>query len=496
VNAIHSLIDAAQEVPEKVALRSLDASYTYGELNLLSARFAAGLRRFGIRSGQRVALYFTNAPEFIICYLGIVRIGAIAVSINPALRPDEVNYILSDCSASLLLAGEEAQRTFKAEQKGFCEVIVCNLKAAETGFFRRWLEDASPMFEAAVMEDDDPLAILYTSGTTGFPKGATLTHGNIAFTARSAMTCFGTTPADRLLLMVPVSHCFGQNLILNHSLAARATIVLVNGFEPARFTDVIERERVSLVFAVPAIYSLLLEAKVLPEQLGSVRYYHSGAAGLSEEVAAAWLARFSVPIHQGYGLTETSPFASYNTAPEKRPTSIGRPIPGVEMRIVDECGRIAGVNDPGEILIHGPNVMKGYWNRDADMRGVDSDGWLHSGDLAVRDEAGDYYLVDRIKDVINISGLKVFPAEVERVLATHPAVLDAGVFGSPDPVFGEKVSAKVVLREGQSVHAEELAALCRDKLALFKVPDHIAITDSLPRNGAGKLLRRVLRQTI
>lgn len=496
MNAIRFLTEAAQEAPERVALRAAGVSYTYRNLDVMSARFAAGLRRFGIRAGQRVALYFNNKPEFIICYLGILRLGAIAVSVNPALREEEINYILSDCTASLLLAGVEVRDLLSPHAPVVCAVMICDLAAGGDDLLRRWLADTSPVFEPAEKQPDDPLAILYTSGTTGFPKGATLTHGNVVFTARSAISCFQTSPSDRLLLVVPISHAFGQNLILNHSLAARATVVLVEGFEPGRFAQIVERERVTMVFAVPAIYALLLKAGIAPERLRSVRYFHSGAASLPEQVATEWRTRFPVPIHQGYGLTESSPFACYNAAPLHNPASIGRPIPGVHLRVVDENGGIARANEPGEIIIQGPNVMKGYWNRDPDTSGVDAEGWLHSGDLGICDQGGNYYLLDRIKDIINISGLKVYPAEVERVLAAHPAVLEAGVFGLPDPVFGERVSARVVLREGAVAPVEELAALCRQRLAPFKVPGEITIGTQLPRNGAGKLLRRTLRETI
>lgn len=464
---------------EKEAIRFEGISYTYKDLAEITQKLAGQLQQRGIKAKDRVALYLPNCPEFIFWYLAIAHIGAIVVPLHFTLTLEEVQTILTDCSASLLITNRE-----KREGSILAIPSIC-------------VEESPPTLFPSLLypiEKEDELAILYTSGTTGFPKGATLTHGNVRFISQSIIRLCQTTPNDRLLLVVPLSHCFGQNLILHHALQSGASIVLVRSFDPKNLIDVMEQEKVTMIFGVPTMYRLLLQASFDKGRLNSIRYCHSGAASLSKEIAQSWFMRFGIPIHQGYGLTESSPLACYNTHPQNDPTSIGKPIEQVKVKIVDDQGVEVAVGELGEIAIQGPNVMKGYWNRAEDTALTIRDNWLYSGDIGRVDALGNFYLIDRKKDLINVSGMKVYPAEVERILEQHPAVKEAAVFGLPDPIIGERIYASIVLKEKQVSTHTELIQFCKKKLAPFKIPEKFDWKESLPRNPTGKILRRMLRE--
>lgn len=493
MNIAHFVAATARAYPDREAVRYEGTAYSYAELDMLSARVAAGLRAAGTQRGDRVALFLPNRPEFILAYLGAARIGAIAVSLNQQLKRDEVRHILADSAASLIVTDTLRSAQVPADLPSLKHVVLCGQDGGKADRFAAWLASTRPLEEPVMAEPDDELALLYTSGTTGFPKGVTLTHGNVCFAADEVVRYCDTTAEDRLLLVVPVSHCYGQNLVLNHALRAGATLVLLTGLDPGQLLDTIERERVSMLFGVPAMYASLLDACTDPARLRSVRYCKSGAIGLPEKLAAAWFERFGLRIHQGYGLTESSPLASYNYSPQSLPNSIGRPVAGVEMRVADEDGCEPGLGDPGEILIRGPNVMKGYWRKPQETALAIRDGWLHTGDLGWRDRDGNFYVMDRIKDMVNVSGLKAYPAEVELVLNQFPGVREAAAYGIPDAMAGERVGAMLVLQQGHDPSVQEITAFCRERLAAYKVPEQIQFVTSLPRNPSGKLLRRVLR---
>ena len=482
---------AAESRPRHEALIYRGGRYTYRALDSCAMRAAAGLRRIGVRPGGRVALFLPNCPEFVIAYLAAARLGAIAVSLDAQLKYDEVAFIVRDCGAQVLITDRARAAWLRSDLPA--DVIVVDDHAPGHGW-SAWLEADEPAIPPAAVESSTDLAILYTSGTTGTPKGATLSHGNVLFTARAAADCCGVTLDDRLLLIVPLSHCFGQNVVLNQAFVAGATVVLMDTFDPAAAIQTIERERVTMLFGVPALYAIVAERCQDPRSLATVRYCHSGADSLGAALAERWHRKFDTRIHQGYGLTESSPLAIYNPSPAEFPTSIGKPIPEVEIRLADENGDPVAEGDVGQILVRGPNVMKGYWNRPEQTALAVKDGWLRTGDVGRRDAEGNFYVVDRLKDMINVAGLKVFPAEVEAVLKSHPKVRDAAVFAVPDATMGEQVRAAVCAVAPDEPSSHELIAFCRERLAAFKVPAYIAVAGSLPRNSKGKLLRRVLRE--
>ncbi len=495
MNIAQSLAHSSSIYPDKPAVIFEGRTLTYRELERAAAQTAAALCALDVQRGDRVALFLPNCAEFIVCYFAIQSIGAIAVSISPMLKHAELSYMLNHSGSSVVITTADLYPALPLDQlTSVRHVFSAEGAAAGLQSLEALRAQMQPLSALASVHEHDPAAILYTSGTTGLPKGATLSHGNVRFTARSKQRYCTITPEDRLLLFLPLFHCFGQNAVMVSAIHAGATLVLHRRFSLPAIIDSISQHQVSLFFGVPTTYITLLNSPLTRADVPSLRYYFSAAAVLPEAVAAAWRARFAIPIHEGYGLTETSPFASYNHVDAYRIGSIGTPIADVAMKIVDETGAELAPGARGEIVIKGPNVMLGYWNAPAETARVLRDGWLASGDVGVRDADGYFYLVDRIKDMINISGFKVYPAEVERLLFTHPAVREAAVYGVADPLKGEAVHALIVPESAQPISPEELARYCHERTAPYKVPSHFEFVDALPKSPSGKVLRRLLRQ--
>ncbi|GIV97559.1 MAG: long-chain-fatty-acid--CoA ligase [Herpetosiphonaceae bacterium] len=489
-------VERAQRLfPDKTALIFEQQSWTYTELNAHANRVANLLRGLGVGQGDRVALMLPNIPAFVFTYLGVQKIGAIAVSINTMLKSSEVKFILSDCGAEVLVTTGELRAQVPDDQlPDLRHVIVAEGSAANALSLDELMARASDQAQAVERERDDPAAILYTSGTTGFPKGATLSQGNLIFNSYAKNFYCGMRPEDRLLLFLPLFHCFGQNAVMNSAFNACATLILHRSFVPDQVLASIARDKPTMFFGVPTIFILMLSRAIPPAELSSLRYYFSAAAPLPVEIAQQWYETYGIVINEGYGLTETSPFACYNHPFKYKLGSVGMPIGNVELRVIDEDGREVSTGELGELIIRGPNVMLGYWNRPVETAQVLRNGWFYTGDIGRVDEQGYVYIVDRSKDMINVSGLKVYPVEVENVLYGHPAVAEAAVYGISDPIMGEMVKAKIVLKAGQSATVGELMAFCHQQLATFKVPRKIEFVTSLPKNATGKILKRVLRE--
>lgn len=481
--------------PNKIALICEGKSFTYQELDQITNRLANALQGLGIKRGDRVALLLPNIPEFVIAYLGILKIGAIAVSLNVMLKKNEVKFILNDCSAKVLVTTESlSENVPDAELPELQHILIAEGQARIGISFNEVISNASPDMRAVEMERDEPAAILYTSGTTGFPKGATLSHGNVISNVYAANHCYHTQPEDRLLLFLPLFHCFGQNAILNAGLHACATIVLQRRFELEQVLSTIVRDRVTIFFGVPTVFIKLLNTNTSDYDLSSVRYYFTAAATMPIEVTQRWHSKHGMVIYEGYGLTETSPFSTYNHDLKFKLGSIGSPIENVEMKIVNLDGDLVAPGEVGEIVVKGPNIMLGYWNRPEETAQVIKNGWFHTGDIGRMDEEGYFYIVDRLKDMINVSGFKVYPAEVENVIYQHPAVAECAVYGVPDQVKGERVLANILLKEGFAITEAEMMAFCSERMATYKLPHTIKFINSLPKNATGKILKRVLKQ--
>jgi acyl transferase domain-containing protein/acyl-CoA synthetase (AMP-forming)/AMP-acid ligase II/ubiquinone/menaquinone biosynthesis C-methylase UbiE/acyl carrier protein len=480
--------------PNKPALIFEEESFSYSDIDEMSNRVANALVDKGISRGDRVALFLPNIPSFVIVYLGIQKMGAIAVSINSTLKTEEIKFILDDSGAKVIVTTETLRRHVPANELPLLNLVLIAEGAAFGSdiALSEWMAEASPKAQAVDMAHDDPAAILYTSGTTGFPKGATLSCGNVVSNVQTCVEAFKIRPEDRILLFVPMFHNFGQNAALNPCLEAGATLVLHREFEIEPILKSIVNNSVTTFYGVPTIYTLLYDQASV-EQLRSVRRYISAAATLPLEMARKWHDKFGVVINEGYGLTENS-LACFNDCLKSKPGSVGLPLTGVEMKIVDADGNEVAPGELGEVTISGPNVMLGYWNRPVETAEVIKDGWFHTGDIGKMDDDGYFYIVDRVKDMVNVGGTKVYPSEIENILYQHPAVLEAAVYGVPEALLGEQVIANIILKPGEEVTREEIIAFCGHNMADFKVPSQINLVDSLPKGRTGKILKKVLRE--
>jgi long-chain acyl-CoA synthetase len=455
VNLASVLIESARRHPRREALRRGGRRVTYAQLDRASAQVARRLAAEGIRPGARVALMLPNVPEFVAAYYGVLRVGAIAVPLDVDLTRHELRAALADCGAARLIAWRALRSVHEPAWL-----------VAPGSFF----DDAEPV-AAVEREAGDTAVILYTSGTTGEPKGIELTHANLLANARVTAELFAYGSGDAVLAALPLAHAFGQTCTLSAPLLAGAAVVLADRFGVG--------DGITVLVGVPSMYARLLAdgGKGTP----ALRLCVSGGAPLAPELLNACEQALGVRLLEGYGLTETSPVAAFNRLSDpRRPGSIGTPVDGVEMRLCD-----------GEIAIRGHNVMKGYWNRPEATREVLSDdGWLRTGDLAQVDDDGAFRIVGRRKDLIIRDGRNVHPREVEDVLHSHPEVVEAAVLGVPDPLLGEEVVACVVVAPGASVTEEELRDYARRRTARY--PRHIWFAPALPRSSTGKVLKRAI----
>jgi long-chain acyl-CoA synthetase len=495
MNTAHLLEMNARRFPECAAICFEGSAWTYAQLSASAGRLAASLRQLGVERGDRLALFLPNIPAFVLAWHATQRLGAIAVSVSARATAVEVGYVLKDCGAKLLITTAALRSAVDVASTPALQHILIAEGPPDGGLSLELLmAETSECLCAVEVGPDDPAAILYTSGTTGNARGAVLSHGNIVSNAWSFVHNCGMRPGDRILLQLPLFHCFAQNGLMNSGLLAGATLLLQRTFRPDLAAAAIEEHSITMLFAVPTMFLGLLE-RAAPEQLRTLRYCFSAAASLPPEVERRWLDQFGLIITQGYGLTETSPFASYNHFHQHRPGSIGSPIENVEMKIVDVVtGSELPDGERGEIVIRGPNVMLGYWNRPTETAVALRGGWFHSGDIGHRDSTGYFYLADRLKDMINVGGMNVYPTEVENSLSEHAAVAEAAVFGVPDELMGEQVRGQVVLRPGASVTVADLLDWCRTRLADFKIPRVLQIVSEVPKNPTGKVLKRVLRE--
>jgi long-chain acyl-CoA synthetase len=495
VNIANHVARVAREHPGRQAVVFEGSEISYGALEACACALAHALRANGVRRGERIALYLPNIPAFILAYLAGEKAGAIVVSVNSIFKSEEVKYLLNDSGAKLVFTTAELLPNVP---RGACpaleKTVICEGEAAGEILLGDWLAAGKPVFKTEDMAGDDPAVLLYSSGTTGFPKGVTLTHDNVITNTCAAVNCSGHSARDRLAIFLPLFHVFAQNYIMNAGFVAGATLVLFRRFVPDAVIAEIQRQRVTMFFAVPTIYIALLGANVPKEKLASIRYYFSAAATMPQEISRRWTETYGPAVHEGYGLTECSPCAAYNHVTKHKFGSVGTAIEGFEVKIFDENDRELPRGEWGEIVMRGPGVMKEYWGKPEDTAQALRGGWLHSGDIGKMDEEGYIFIVDRVKDMINVSGFKVWPAEVEHYLYQIPQIKEVAVYGLPDPLKGESVCAAVVLNDGARLRPEELIDWCREKLAAYKTPARVDIVAELPKSATGKILKRMLRQ--
>jgi long-chain acyl-CoA synthetase len=482
------LSDAAARSPERVAVELDDLQLSYGELDEAAARVAGLLRTKGMRPGDRIGVMLPNVPYFAVVYYGILRAGGVVVPMNVLLKEREVAYYLRDSEARLMFAWHEfadAAHAGSDQAKADCLLV-------EPGDFETLLERTDPGSQLVERDGGETAVILYTSGTTGTPKGAELTHDNLGRNVEIAIGLFRIGDDAVTLGALPLFHSFGQTCGLNATVRAGGCLTLMPRFDPGRALEVIQRDRVTVFQGVPTMYAALLNH---PERerfdASTLRLCVSGGAAMPVEVMRSFEEAFGCAILEGYGLSETSPIASFNHPDrERKPGSIGTPVDGVEMKLAGEDGRELAAGEVGEILIRGHNVMKGYWRRPDATEEAIRDGWFHSGDLARMDEDGYFFIVDRKKDMVIRGGYNVSPREIEEVLYEHEAVREAAVIGVPHPELGEEVAAAVVLVQGASVDEAEILDFVKRQVAAYKYPRLVWFVDELPKGPTGKILKR------
>jgi long-chain acyl-CoA synthetase len=465
-------------------------------------RAANALASLGVGRSDKVCVFLTNCPEFVIAYYACQKLGALCVSLSSMSKAAEIEYMANDCEGVVLVTEEALLPEVPARARiaGIRTVVsVDGPRGGRAPGDRNWadlLAAAAPEFRTAAMERDDGAAIIYTSGTTGKPKGVVLTHGNVVSNTNAAKYMTGMRGEDRVLCFLPIYHSFGQNFIFNSVVQAGCTLVLHKKFEPEPILKSLRADRITNWYAVPPIYIMLLnhpDKAVIDEALKNVRYCFSAAASMPGEVARRWKERFGLDVNEGYGLTESTPFASYNHEFRHKEGSVGTAIMNVEIAILDQDGEEVPRGELGEICIRGPNVMKGYYGNPEATRETMVNGYLRSGDIAYMDEEGYLFIVDRVKDMINAAGLKIWPREVEEVIYTHPNVRECAVIGVPHEVYGESVKAVIALKVPGTTQAEEIIDLCKKNLADYKAPRIVEFVAELPKNPTGKILKRELR---
>ncbi|QJC50733.1 long-chain-fatty-acid--CoA ligase [Paenibacillus albicereus] len=495
-NLVEALETSAASFPDREAYVYQGASATYAELIEEVRRCAAGLAAQGIVKGDKVVLLLGNAPEFIVSLYGALSLGAIVVPVNPTYTADELAYILADSGARAAVAAAPLRPLIAALQARLPRPIQPFYVGEEEGeaSFARLLQLGAGQIESAYIKEEDTAVILYTSGTTGKPKGAMLSHRNLATNAESVYTMFEVTERDRAVTVLPMFHIYSLTVCLNAPLAVGACIVILPRFHPVETIAAIREQRATMFSGVPTMYAYLLQVPgASAADFATLRLCSSGGASLPVEVLHKVEERFGVVVYEGYGLSEAAPVTAFNPLGGKRkPGSVGVDIPRVTNRIVDPEGREVPRGEIGELIVQGPNVMQGYYNLPEATAEALRDGWLHTGDIARMDEEGYIYIVDRMKDMINVGGFNVYPREVEEVLYRHPGVFEAAVVGVPDVTQGEAVKAYVV-RSDEALTAEELAAFCSGSLVKYKRPTSIEFLPELPKNSSGKTLRRALK---
>jgi len=507
LNLVEHVRQYAIDNPEKTAYHFLGQDTTYAEFERKVGNLSFALKEIGIGKGDHVAFLLGNSPEFLLSLYACMRIGATAVPVNPIYQLDEIAYIFNNGDVQAVIALDTLLPMLDEGKDLFPKVdkyIVCETKNGDQSLsselrgklymFSELLEADGELAPVEINEEDTAI-ILYTSGTTGYPKGAELSHSNLYANARDVSHFMGYKADERVIATLPLFHVFALTVVANAPLFVGGTVLIAPRFSPGEIFQLARTQKASVFAGVPTMYNFMYQyAEGTAEDFATVRLAISGGAPLPAQVLHNFEGKFHVPISEGYGLSEASPVTCFNPQNRVRKVgSIGTSITNVENKIVDDNGNELPPNEVGELIVRGPNVMKGYYKNVGETVKAIRDGWLYTGDLAKMDEEGYFYIVDRKKDMIIVGGFKVYPREVEEVLYQHEAILEAAVVGIPDENFGEAVCAYVVLKD--SVTSEdELKEFCTEHLAKYKVPTEVRIVSSLPKNSTGKILRRNLKE--
>ncbi|WP_413363523.1 fatty acid--CoA ligase family protein [Lysinibacillus sp. 3P01SB] len=514
MNLVEQIRQQAFEQPEKIAYYFMGKGTSYAELEHTVGRFAATLQDMGVKKGDHVALLLGNTPHFIISLYATMRLGATAIPINPIYTPDEISYIIQNGDVKAVIALDMLLPLVEMGMKALPQVeayIICettpdigekyaalsDAAKQKAKLFTHVLAGTAASIEPAAVHTDDTAVILYTSGTTGHPKGAMLTHGNLYSNARDVGNYLQIAGEDRVITTLPVFHVFALTVVVNAPLMKGATLLLAPRFSPGEIFKLADEYKATVFAGVPTMFNFLYQFEEGdPKVFSHLRLAISGGASLPVALLHNFEEKFNVRVSEGYGLSEASPVTCFNPLDrERKAGSIGQSIINVENRVVDVNGEEVPVGEVGELIVRGPNVMKGYYKMPEETAMAIRDGWLYTGDLARKDEEDYFFIVDRKKDMIIVGGYNVYPREVEEVLFTHPNVIEAAVVGFPDPDFGEAVHAYVVLKD-KTMAPDELKHYCAEHIVKYKVPKTIEVLDELPKNSTGKILRRSLKDAL
>jgi len=506
VNLASCLENSAHAHPGRTALIFEGKQWTFKELDAEANRVANGLVDLGLEKGDRVSIFLPNCPEFLFWYFGALKMGAVVNPINTMLKERELEYVIRDCTPKVLVTAEELTavplHVYGLPEIGIGKLIVVQGKD-DGGILSNeaWMRRYPAAFDAVPVGQDDLAAILYTSGTTGQPKGVMLTHLNLWTNARHCADWAETTYKDLSVCALPLFHSYALSHVVGELFIEGGAVAWLKRFEPTAFLEAMARYRATACHCVATMYYALVNHPRVDDYARRIRlrYCVTGAAVTPEPILRAWNEKFT-PMSEGYGLTEAAPVVFMNPLPGKgvqKVMSCGVPIvPEIEVNAVNGDGKPVAAGQVGELIIRGPNVMKGYWNKPEETAESLRDGWLHTGDMVSFDEDGYFYIRDRKKDMICRSAFNIYPKELEDVLYTHPAVAEAQVVGIPDLVKGEEVVACLALKPDNKAAEEEIIQFCRRNVAAYKVPKHVRFFDSLPKTVTGKLEKMTLRKIL
>lgn len=487
----HMFLDSARRHADRDVLVMDDVTISYATLHRRACAVAAELIERGLEPGGRVGIVFPNVPAYAVHYFGIMLAGGVVVPMNPLLKAGEIEYHLANSGAKFVFAHMDAHAAAKAAADAVgATCLVADSLGAE---YEESAADVDPTL--VDRSGADTAVILYTSGTTGRPKGAQLTHDNLLDNADiTRSTLIESGPGDMIMGCLPLFHVFGQTCGMLTAVMSGATLNLLPRFDPGQALEVIERDKVTVFIGVPTMYATMLNhPNRETADLSTLRACLSGGAALPVEVMRGFEEAFNCIILEGWGLSETSPVACFNHPGQvRKPGSIGVPVRGVQLRILDPDGVEQPDEVVGEIVVKGPNVMKGYWENPEATADTVVDGWLHTGDLAKRDADGYYFIVDRMKDLIIRGGYNVYPREIEEVLYEHPDVTEAAVVGVTHESLGEDVTATVALRPGSNETPDSIREWVKERVAAYKYPRHVQVVPEVPKGPTGKILKRAI----
>jgi long-chain acyl-CoA synthetase len=496
---------AAEKLPNKVYLKYNKIKITFSQFAERAAKLSAGLMSLGLKKGDRAAMLLNNSVEFVVSYFAILNTGAEVVPLNSFLRQEEIVYILNDSKVKIFITSgdfKEQLKDFNPNQMASLENVIAidDLQGIKNIKYESLERYAAARVPSADINENEAAVIIYTSGTTGHPKGAVLTHKNLVSNADSSVRAIKIVTKDRFITFLPMFHAFTFTVCLLVPLFQQCTTTIIKSVQP--FSNILKSivfDRITVFVAIPQVYNVLAGKKIPKffKWFNPIRVCVSGAAPLAGEVLKKFEEKIQVPLIEGYGLSEASPVVSVNPLDGVRKAgSVGPAIPDVEVKIAGEDGKFLKAGEIGEIAVRGPNVMKGYYNREVETKEILKDGWLYTGDIGKMDEDNYIYILDRKKDLIIVNGMNLYPREIEEILYKHPSVQDAAVVGISDEAHGEIPIGVVQLREGMSASDQELKKFCRPHLANFKMPHRFEFWKELPRNGTGKVLKREIKRVL